>query len=152
MYVNSCDPWSYNDALCPLRSKGGAALGFLSRKLLTESKWFCLHARTGGQTLGRCHPERSGFGKPVTKYTAHGPGAPGGSPWTPDWLTFNNDYFKVAARQLLPAPFLLLQYFWQDDERPAQCVIPCQDPWVKAHKLNAPGVHKAASHSMSHAY
>jgi len=55
----------------------------------------------GGQTLGRCHPERSGFGKPVTKYTEHGPGTPGGAPWTPDWLTFNNDYYKVACH----APF-----------------------------------------------
>ncbi|BDA49745.1 probable L-ascorbate peroxidase 7, chloroplastic [Coccomyxa sp. Obi] len=53
----------------------------------------------GGQTLGRCHPERSGFGKPVTKYTEHGPGKPGGSPWTPDWLTFNNNYFKKVKAQ-----------------------------------------------------
>ncbi|KAK9904919.1 hypothetical protein WJX75_005589 [Coccomyxa subellipsoidea] len=54
---------------------------------------------SGGQTLGRCHPERSGFGKPVTKYTAHGPGAPGGSPWTPDWLTFDNMYFRTVKAQ-----------------------------------------------------
>ncbi len=50
---------------------------------------------TGAHTLGRCRPERSGFGKPVTKYTANGPGSTGGSPWTPDWITFSNTYYKV---------------------------------------------------------
>lgn len=57
-----------------------------------------LVALSGAHTLGRCKPDRSGFGKAVTRYTAHPPrGAPGGSPWTPDYLTFNGpDYFQAV--------------------------------------------------------
>ncbi len=37
-----------------------------------------------------------GAGKAATKYTKDGPGNPGGSSWTPDWLKFDNSYFKVV--------------------------------------------------------
>ncbi|GLC36642.1 hypothetical protein PLESTM_000484300 [Pleodorina starrii] len=68
---------------------------------------------SGGHTLGRARPERSGFGEHSTKYTAVGPGAstasPSGSPdrpvtpkpvgqlgssWTVNWLEFDNSYFR----------------------------------------------------------
>jgi L-ascorbate peroxidase len=49
---------------------------------------------SGAHTLGRSRPERSGWGKPETKYTTNGPGAPGGQSWTPEWLKFDNSYFK----------------------------------------------------------
>ncbi|KAJ4950337.1 hypothetical protein NE237_027169 [Protea cynaroides] len=51
-------------------------------------------ALSGAHTLGRSRPERSGWGKPVTKYTKDGPGAPGGHSWTVQWLKFDNSYFK----------------------------------------------------------
>ncbi|KAG0627511.1 hypothetical protein M758_2G206900 [Ceratodon purpureus] len=51
-------------------------------------------ALSGAHTLGRVRPDRSGFGKKETKYTKDGPGAPGGSSWTPEWLKFDNSYFK----------------------------------------------------------
>ncbi|ESQ38760.1 hypothetical protein EUTSA_v10028759mg [Eutrema salsugineum] len=51
-------------------------------------------ALSGAHTLGRSRPERSGWGKPETKYTKEGPGAPGGQSWTPEWLKFDNSYFK----------------------------------------------------------
>ncbi|KAK9167496.1 hypothetical protein Scep_002687 [Stephania cephalantha] len=56
-------------------------------------------ALSGAHTLGRSRPERSGWGKPETKYTiasSHkdGPGAPGGQSWTVQWLKFDNSYFK----------------------------------------------------------
>lgn len=50
-------------------------------------------ALSGAHTLGRAKPSRSGFGKEQTSYTKDGPGTPGGSSWTPDWLQFNNDYY-----------------------------------------------------------
>ncbi|XP_019084012.1 PREDICTED: L-ascorbate peroxidase S, chloroplastic/mitochondrial-like isoform X3 [Camelina sativa] len=50
-------------------------------------------ALSGAHTLGRSRPERSGWGKPETKYTKEGPGAPGGQSWTPEWLKFDNSYF-----------------------------------------------------------
>lgn len=57
-------------------------------------------ALSGGHTLGRARPERSGWGKEKTKYTESGPGAPGGQSWTADWLTFNNSYFvEVKAKR-----------------------------------------------------
>ena len=40
--------------------------------------------------------DRSGFGKEKTKYTENGPGTPGGTSWTIDWLKFDNSYFKVT--------------------------------------------------------
>lgn len=51
---------------------------------------------TGAHTLGRAKPSRSGFGKDKTKYTENGPGTPGGSSWTPEWLKFDNSYFTVG--------------------------------------------------------
>ncbi|XP_026445666.1 probable L-ascorbate peroxidase 6, chloroplastic/mitochondrial isoform X1 [Papaver somniferum] len=51
-------------------------------------------ALSGAHTLGRSRPERSGWGKPETKYTKDGPGAPGGQSWTAEWLKFDNSYFK----------------------------------------------------------
>ncbi|KAJ6352728.1 hypothetical protein OIU76_001869 [Salix suchowensis] len=51
-------------------------------------------ALSGAHTLGRSRPERSGWGKPETKYTKNGPGAPGGQSWTAEWLKFDNSYFK----------------------------------------------------------
>ncbi|KAM3255564.1 hypothetical protein ACQJBY_048663 [Aegilops geniculata] len=51
-------------------------------------------ALSGAHTLGRSRPERSGWGKPETKYTKNGPGAPGGQSWTSQWLKFDNSYFK----------------------------------------------------------
>lgn len=53
----------------------------------------------GAHTLGRVRPDRSGFGKPETKYTKDGPGTPGGSSWTPEWLKFDNSYFKEIKEQ-----------------------------------------------------
>ncbi|TVU14459.1 hypothetical protein EJB05_37929, partial [Eragrostis curvula] len=52
---------------------------------------------SGAQTLGRSRPERSGWGKPETKYTKNGPGAPGRQSWTPEWLKFDNSYFKSST-------------------------------------------------------
>ncbi|KAG5601247.1 hypothetical protein H5410_032617 [Solanum commersonii] len=51
-------------------------------------------ALSGAHTLGRSRPERSGWGKPETKYTKDGPGVPGGQSWTVQWLKFDNSYFK----------------------------------------------------------
>ncbi|KAH6782649.1 thylakoidal ascorbate peroxidase [Perilla frutescens var. hirtella] len=51
-------------------------------------------ALSGAHTLGRSRPDRSGWGKPETKYTKDGPGAPGGQSWTVQWLKFDNFYFK----------------------------------------------------------
>ena len=54
-----------------------------------------LQALSGAHTLGRAKKTRSGFGADVTKYTQNGPGKPGGSSWTPEWLKFDNSYFTV---------------------------------------------------------
>ncbi|CAA7013422.1 unnamed protein product [Microthlaspi erraticum] len=51
-------------------------------------------ALSGAHTLGRARPERSGWGKPETKYTKTGPGEAGGQSWTVKWLKFDNSYFK----------------------------------------------------------
>lgn len=51
-------------------------------------------ALSGAHTLGRSRPDRSGWGKPETKYTKDGPGNPGGQSWTVQWLKFDNSYFK----------------------------------------------------------
>jgi L-ascorbate peroxidase len=56
-------------------------------------------ALSGAHTLGRAKPERSGFGKASTKYTANGPGTPGGQSWTPEWLAFDNSYFVEIKEQ-----------------------------------------------------
>lgn len=73
-------------------------------------------ALSGGHTLGRARPERSGFGADKTKYTDVGPGlssansnredrpttpkpvkpsaaASLGTSWTVNWLDFDNSYF-----------------------------------------------------------
>ncbi|BAM81015.1 chloroplast ascorbate hydrogen peroxidase, precursor [Cyanidioschyzon merolae strain 10D] len=55
-------------------------------------------ALSGGHTIGRAYKFRSGFGagEEGTKYTRAVSGVTkGGSSWTPDWLQFNNMYFKV---------------------------------------------------------
>lgn len=54
---------------------------------------------SGGHTLGRARPERSGWGKEETKYTKDGPGTPGGQSWTVEWLKFDNSYFKEILEQ-----------------------------------------------------
>ncbi|XP_076914569.1 putative L-ascorbate peroxidase 6, chloroplastic/mitochondrial isoform X2 [Bidens hawaiensis] len=51
-------------------------------------------ALSGAHSLGRARPDRSGWGKPETKYTKDGPGAPGGQSWTVKWLRFDSSYFK----------------------------------------------------------
>ncbi|KAK4800567.1 hypothetical protein SAY86_021054 [Trapa natans] len=51
-------------------------------------------ALSGAHTLGRSRPDRSGWGKPETKYMKDGLGAPGGHSWTVKWLKFDNSYFK----------------------------------------------------------
>lgn len=57
-------------------------------------------ALSGAHTLGRSYPNRSGFGKAEgTKYTANGPGTKGGSSWTPEWLKFDNSYFKCIKEK-----------------------------------------------------
>uniref|UniRef100_A0A0D9XXF8 L-ascorbate peroxidase n=1 Tax=Leersia perrieri TaxID=77586 RepID=A0A0D9XXF8_9ORYZ len=57
-------------------------------------------ALSGAHTLGRARPERSGWGERETKYTKNGPGTPGGQSWTPEWLKFDNSYFKeIKERQ-----------------------------------------------------
>ncbi|KAL3138499.1 putative L-ascorbate peroxidase 7, chloroplastic [Trebouxia sp. C0010 RCD-2024] len=53
-------------------------------------------ALSGAHTLGRVRKDRSGFGKEKTKYTEKGPGTPGGTSWTIEWLKFDNSYFKVC--------------------------------------------------------
>ncbi|KAA0055442.1 putative L-ascorbate peroxidase 6 [Cucumis melo var. makuwa] len=57
-------------------------------------------ALSGAHTLGRARPERSGWGKPETKYTKDGPGAPGGQSWTVQWLKFDNSYFKDIKEKI----------------------------------------------------
>lgn len=64
-------------------------------------------ALSGAHTLGRARPERSGFGKASTKYTANGPGAPGGQSWTAEWLQFDNSYF-VDIKEQKDADLLVL--------------------------------------------
>ena len=53
-------------------------------------------ALSGAHTFGRAKLERSGAPgvKEATKYTKDGPGIPGGSSWTREWLKFDNSYFK----------------------------------------------------------
>ncbi|KAF0932192.1 hypothetical protein E2562_008718 [Oryza meyeriana var. granulata] len=56
-------------------------------------------ALSGAHTLGRSRPDRSGWGKPETKYTKDGPGEPGGQSWTVEWLKFDSSYFKDIKEQ-----------------------------------------------------
>jgi L-ascorbate peroxidase len=64
-------------------------------------------ALSGAHTLGRAKPDRSGFGKEVTKYTKDGPGTPGGSSWTPEWLHFDNSYFTEVKEEADPELLVL---------------------------------------------
>jgi L-ascorbate peroxidase len=64
-------------------------------------------ALSGAHTLGRAKPSRSGFGKESTKYTKNGPGTPGGSSWTVEWLKFDNSYFKDVKEQSDPELLVL---------------------------------------------
>lgn len=64
-------------------------------------------ALSGAHTLGRANPKRSGFGKESTKYTKDGPGTPGGSSWTPEWLKFDNSYFIEIFKQSDPELLVL---------------------------------------------
>lgn len=64
-------------------------------------------ALSGAHTLGRANPNRSGFGKEKTKYTENGPGKPGGSSWTPEWLKFDNSYFAEVKSQHDPELLVL---------------------------------------------
>lgn len=72
-------------------------------------------ALNGAHTVGRSRPERSGFGKPETKYTKDGPGVPGGQSWTVQWLKFDNSYFKDIKEKidedllLLPTDTILFE-------------------------------------------
>ena len=50
------------------------------------------------------HLAIGGSGPQVTKYTKDGPGTPGGSSWTPEWLKFDNSYFKEVGRRRREAP------------------------------------------------
>lgn len=60
-------------------------------------------ALSGAHTLGRAHKSRSGLcHKESTKYTENAKGTKGGASWTPDWLTFSNDYFKLVKEKADP--------------------------------------------------
>eukprot|EP00531_Pseudo-nitzschia_arenysensis_P019307 CAMPEP_0116118290 /NCGR_PEP_ID=MMETSP0329-20121206/2024_1 /TAXON_ID=697910 /ORGANISM="Pseudo-nitzschia arenysensis, Strain B593" /LENGTH=316 /DNA_ID=CAMNT_0003611905 /DNA_START=115 /DNA_END=1065 /DNA_ORIENTATION=- len=63
-------------------------------------------ALSGAHTLGRAYKDRSGLGKESTKFTngsmeqkfgdgTKAPYSPGGSSWTPEFLIFDNSYFKI---------------------------------------------------------
>lgn len=43
----------------------------------------------------------------ATKYTKDGPGTPGGSSWTPEWLHFDNSYFKDVQEESDPELLVL---------------------------------------------
>ncbi|KAL9313621.1 hypothetical protein ACSQ67_019073 [Phaseolus vulgaris] len=66
-------------------------------------------ALSGAHTLGRSRPDRSGWGKPESKYTKDGPGAPGGQSWTVQWLKFDNSYFKDEDLLVLPTDAALFE-------------------------------------------
>mmetsp|Transcript_8564 Transcript_8564/g.22093 ORF Transcript_8564/g.22093 Transcript_8564/m.22093 type:complete len:186 (+) Transcript_8564:294-851(+) len=57
-------------------------------------------ALSGAHTLGRAHKDRSGLvSMTETKYTKDGPGrTTGGMSWTPNWLQFDNSYFKLLKQ------------------------------------------------------
>lgn len=77
---------------------------FLERMMYVS---LTLESLAGAHTLGRSRPERSGWGKAETKYTKDGPGAPGGSSWTPEWLKFDNSYF-VEIKEKRDSELLVL--------------------------------------------
>lgn len=64
-------------------------------------------ALSGAHTFGRAYADRSGLGAPKTKFTdgskvklsdgsTTDKYTPGGSPWTEDWLVFDNSYFTTV--------------------------------------------------------
>lgn len=56
-------------------------------------------ALSGAHTIGRARTSRSGFGVAMTKYTADAAkGTPGGTSWTPEFLTFDNSYFTEVKK------------------------------------------------------
>lgn len=60
-------------------------------------------ALSGAHTIGRAYKNRSGEAKKEsTKYTENGPGTKGGQSWTPEWLHFDNSYFKEVKAQMDP--------------------------------------------------
>jgi len=65
-------------------------------------------ALSGGHTLGRAFPNRSGMGTESTKYTKDGPGTKGGQSWTADWLVFNNSYY-VEVKEKRDSELLVLE-------------------------------------------
>ena len=67
-------------------------------------------ALSGAHTLGRAYKDRSGHGKESTKFTdgsmeqnfadgSAAPYTPGGSSWTPQFLVFDNSYFRMLDDQ-----------------------------------------------------
>lgn len=57
-----------------------------------------------------------------TKYTKEGPGTPGGSSWTPEWLHFDNSYFTEVPD---PAQSRIVHPRWV----PAVMATPCGSPF-----------------------
>jgi len=94
-------------------------------------------ALSGAHTLGRAKPSRSGFGKEATKYTKDGPGNPGGSSWTPEWLKFDNSYFTYVENEDDPELLVLptdKAVFVDDDMRPfAEKYAKDQDAFFKEY-------------------
>ncbi|WVZ75048.1 hypothetical protein U9M48_023143 [Paspalum notatum var. saurae] len=87
-------------------------------------------ALSGAHTLGRARPDRSGWGKPETKYTKDGPGEPGGQSWTVEWLKFDNSYFKDMK--------FLSQIPWEERKDQDLLVLPTdaalfEDPSFKVY-------------------
>ena len=71
-------------------------------------------ALSGAHTVGRAHAARSGANhKAETKYTAPGAcpmgtGTPGGASWTPEWVKFDNSYFKLIIEKPDPENLMVL--------------------------------------------
>lgn len=69
-------------------------------------------ALSGAHTIGRAFPNRSGFGKEKTAYTAVPPAGSktvGGSSWTKDWLKFDNSYYTDMAASIADPELLCLE-------------------------------------------
>ncbi len=78
-------------------------------------------ALSGAHTLGRAKPDRSGFGKEVTKYTKDGPGTPGArhlASWLQVWLPVTTARSRFSAAKALcsfgvvPLRFIYLRSIW----------------------------------------
>ena len=59
------------------------------------------YTRNGAQVTWRF------AGKDPTEYTKDGPGTKGGQSWTPEWLKFDNTYFKEVKAQQDPELLVL---------------------------------------------